>query len=97
MVRVDASRVSEALSARAQAMAACHERSLIEDCNRSATASITLARDDAGALVAAGIAWQSDTTDALRDCVQQALAGPLVAAAREGSDGAVTVRFHEGP
>ncbi len=97
MVRVDASRVSDALSARAQAMAACHERSLIEDCNRSATASITLARDAAGALVAAGIAWQSDTTDALRDCVQQALAGPLVAGAREGSDGAVTVRFHEGP
>lgn len=97
MVRVDAARVSEALSVRTQALASCQERQLLEDCNRSAEASITLTRDATGALVASGIAWQSDSTDALRDCVQQALNGALVTGAREGSDGLVTVHFHEVP
>jgi hypothetical protein len=96
MVRVDASRVSAALSQRTQALASCQERQLLEDCNRSAVASITLARDAAGALIAQGIAWQSDSTDALRDCVQTALGGVLLSPSREGSDGLVTIHFHEG-
>lgn len=97
MVRVDRARVSLALSQRLQALARCQERELLEDCNRNAVASITLARDGTGALMAQGIAWQSDSTDALRDCVQTALAGPLLSPSREGSDGLVTIYFHEGP
>jgi thioesterase domain-containing protein len=96
MVRADAARVSAALLQRAQPLARCQERQLLEDCNRSAVASITLARDGAGALIAQGIAWQSESTDALRDCVQQALSGALLTGAREGSDGLVTIHFHEG-
>lgn len=98
MVRVDAAAVDAALQAKLGAVAACHERSLQEDCNRSAVASATLVRDaSTGALTVSSVAWQSETTDALRDCVEQALRGTLIERSREGSDGPVTLRFHEVP
>lgn len=98
MVRADAAAVNAALQSKRAALAACHERSLQEDCNRSAVASATLVRDPStSALAVSSVVWQSETTDALRDCVEQALRGALIERAREGSDGLVTLRFHEVP
>lgn len=97
MVRADRQRLTAALATRLQSLARCHEQSLEEDCNRSATASVTLSRDEAGVVTVRGIAWMDATTDALRDCVQRALSGAILERARPGADGPVTIVFRAAP
>jgi hypothetical protein len=96
-VAADGPRIAEALRERVRALALCQQRALEEDCSRASRASISLGRDDAGALSVAGVAWLDPTTDALRDCVQSALGGPLLDASAPGSDGPVELRFLEVP
>jgi hypothetical protein len=93
----DRARVASALRAKLPALAACHERALGEDCNLRARASLTLRRDPRGTVTVAGIAWLDPTSDALRDCVQNAFTAPLLESSRPGADGPVELLFHEGP